>query len=271
MKAILKKIFLSKRFLYALKWRFKYYKRRTFESVEIFSEYIIRLSEGKPHPWKLNILDAYAKSAGSIMFIQIGSNNGKNGDPLYYYINNFKWRGVLVEPVPYLYEELKNNYDNSRERLHFENSAVANVGENLKFWRLRKSDSPILPDWYDQLGSFKKEVISKHRYEIPGFDDLLIEDAINSISFDELLDKYKIQELNLVHIDTEGFDYEILKMIPFKNVNIDLLIFEHKHLSDEDYKLASKLLEINGFRIGTMNDADTLAIQKKKLKKLVKG
>ncbi len=80
--------------------------------------------------------------------------------------------------------------------------------------------------------------------------------------------KYAIRNLNLLHIDTEGYDYEILKMIPFAEFDIDVIMFEHKHLSDSEYKKAIDLLHRNGYKTGRKDNADTIAVKKHILKSL---
>ena len=215
------------------------------------------------HPKACNedIIQKYNKYKNNITFIQVGSNNGKHGDPLYDYILTKKWQGILIEPIPYLFEELKNNYAESKEELIFENSAIAHQRGQLKFYRLQKSDLPNLPRWYEQLGSFNKEVVMKHRESIPSFDNLLVEDTVNSITFDDLLQKHSLPKVDLIHIDTEGYDFEILKMIPFANLNVELVMFEHIHLSDSDYKKAIKLMKNNGFKL-YRKKRDTIALKK---------
>lgn len=233
----------------------------------------INYALGLPNPQKFDILNAYVKYKQSdIIFLQIGSNDGMHGDPICNYIKKYKWRGVLVEPVPYLFDRLKANYEDFQDWLSFENSAIANENGKMKFYRLKKSDLPNLPEWYDQLGSFKKEVVLKHRNRVPFFDDLLIEDCVNAITFKELLEKYGLRNLHLIHIDTEGYDYEIIKMIPFADIEIELIMFEYKHLSYADYRKAVKLLNTMGYQVHSVgNQGDTVAIKKTILDRLTSG
>jgi len=100
----------------------------------------------------------------------------------------------------------------------------------------------------------------KHQHSLPHFNDLFIEDTVNAITFYDLIQKYDIQDLNLVHIDTEGYDYEILKMIPFANFAIDFIMFEHKHLTRSEYKEAKKMLQGFGYKCG-LKGADTIAVK----------
>ena len=51
-----------------------------------------------------------------VRFVQIGSNDGKTGDPIYELVSkNQHWKGVLVEPVDFLHRKLKANYSNRRD------------------------------------------------------------------------------------------------------------------------------------------------------------
>lgn len=210
--------------------------------------------------WDFDILDAFSRSKKNIFFIQIGANDGQPGDPIVDYIKSRNWSGILVEPIPYLFERLKKNYGPDSGNLIFENSAVADRDGSMKFYRLRKNDSPGLPDWYEQIGSFRKDVILKHRSQIPRFDELLLEEDVKTITFASLLKKHAVSRVDLLHSDTEGYDFEILKLIPFQDLNIGLVMFEHKHLSKEDYKSAKKLLERHGFVLKKRNRTDSIAV-----------
>jgi FkbM family methyltransferase len=212
-----------------------------------------------PKTWKFDIVKAYAEHKKNVSFIQIGSNNGIDNDPIHKHIIHFKWTGVLVEPVPHLFEDLKKNYDPIKERFSFENSAIAAESGKLKFYRLKKSDVKGMPIWYEQIGSFNKAVVEKHKNRIPNFDELLIEDSVNTITFKELLQKHNIQKADLIHIDTEGHDYEILKLIPFAELKVELVMFEHVHLSAADFKSALDLLKRHNFSIGAI-DEDVIAV-----------
>jgi FkbM family methyltransferase len=223
-----------------------------------------------PKPWKFDVLKCYAAFKRNVYFIQVGSNNGVTGDPIHTFIQQYGWKGVLVEPVPYLFEELVKNYQSYAGSLIFENSAIGNQDGRLPFYRLQKSDKPDLPVWYDQLGSFNKEVIWRHRSAIPHFDELVMEDNVNTMTFESLIRKHNISKTDLLHIDTEGYDYEVLKGTPLVKLGIELVMFEHVHLSDSDYRCALNLLRKQGFVYG-INYTDTIAVKKDLFQQLKQG
>ncbi|OGK32270.1 hypothetical protein A3F57_03775 [Candidatus Roizmanbacteria bacterium RIFCSPHIGHO2_12_FULL_36_11] len=196
-----------------------------------------------------NIIKQYNSGTNSFFFIQIGSNDGR-GDIIYRYVKQYKyhWNGILIEPVRYIFKRLKKTYK-SFSGLAFENVAIDNKDGYRTFYWIEKNSEPGNPFWYDQLGTFKKEVIQKHRNEIPNFDKYLIKERVKCLSFSKLLNKHSVYKIDFLCIDTEGYDYELIKLIPFDTLEPKMILYEHKHLSLSDNKQCEKLLEKHGFQL----------------------
>ena len=79
---------------------------------------------------------------------------------------------------------------------------------------------------------------------------------MNCITFNDLIKKYKVKKIDLLHIDTEGYDYEILKTLDFK-IKPNMILFEHKNLGKNKRK-AWKLLRNKGYKLFKVA-GDTLA------------
>ncbi len=197
--------------------------------------------------------------------VQIGSNDGVTGDPIFKLIKkNKRWRVVFVEPIPYLFERLKKNYHND-SRFVFENVAI-NDGSNQIFYYVNEdADKHIanLPYWYDQLGSFKKENILRHLDGI--LEPYIIEKEIRGLKLNDLLTKNKISSLDLLHIDTEGYDYKILSQLDLKRYSPIVILFEYEHLQDSEQKEAVTFLKEKYYIF--VFDGDFLCIAKNKLNK----
>lgn len=149
-----------------------------------------------------------------VIILQIGSNDGKTGDPLFSMIcDNKNWNAIFVEPVPYLFKRLKENYGGD-PRFNFENIAI-NEGKEQIFYSVNHNANELLSDlpfWYDQLGSFNRDNIMNH---LDGILEPFIEETkLEGVTLMGLLDKYSIKKLDILHIDTEGYDWEILKQLP---------------------------------------------------------
>ncbi|MDQ2650612.1 MAG: FkbM family methyltransferase, partial [Actinomycetota bacterium] len=206
------------------------------------------------------MIDAYGRAHPTASFVQVGSNDGVKFDPISLQIRTRRWTGVMVEPVPYLYERLTTNFGGGR-RVQLENSAVAAHGGSQPFYYLAESagGEPGLPDWYDALGSFRRDVLLSHREFIPEIDDRLRTIQVPCLTFDELCQKHGVEHLDLVHIDTEGYDYEVLRLVDLDRWRPTVVLFEHKHLSPDDRAAALARLEARDFEL-LADDTDTLAV-----------
>lgn len=193
--------------------------------------------------------------------IQIGSNDGKTGDPLYPLLQkNKKWKALFVEPVPYSFEKLKNNYPDT-QRFSFENVAI-NEGKSMEFYWVNAAAKDALPDlpyWFDQLGSFDKQHILKH------FDGALAPfiqtKMLEGINLETLFSRNEVQQISVLHIDTEGYDWKILSQLNLQQFQPMFILFEHHHLTEKERSAATQFLgkTYTAFTLGI----DTLAVHNK--------
>lgn len=198
----------------------------------------------------VRLLEAFARAYPGASFVQVGANDGVALDPLRRLILQKPWRGVLVEPVPYVFQRLRQNHAPRLSRLRLENVAVAGVDGDLPFYHLARVDDPVaegLPFWYDQLGSFRREVVLGHAHTIPDIADRVIETRVPCVTFDTLCRRNGMEQLDLLHLDTEGYDYELLKTIDLERYRPRLLVYEHQHLGEAQRLECSKLLARHGY------------------------
>jgi len=176
-------------------------------------------------------LNKYLKNT-KFTILQIGSNDGSSNDPLFELIvKNYSWKVIFVEPVPYLFDKLIENYT-IESRFIFENLAI-NDGKKTSFYyvdKIAKNELRNLPFWYDQLGSFNREHIVNQLNGI--LEPYIVEISVPCMNLNQLLEKHKIVNLDLFHIDTEGYDYKILSQLNFTKFKPKFILFEHKHLND---------------------------------------
>jgi len=89
----------------------------------------------------LKVLDVLGKAHPSPSFVKIGANDGLTGDPCGdMFMRDIRWRGLLVEPVDYCVEKLKNTYCD-QSRFTIVQAAIGRRGnaENSTFWQKRQS------------------------------------------------------------------------------------------------------------------------------------
>jgi FkbM family methyltransferase len=210
------------------------------------------------------VISKYLSNKSKFTFIQVGSNNGKSNDPLFKFIKLYKCTGVLIEPVKHIYDELLINYE-GMEDIYFENIAISGDNLNKIFYEIKECNDLNLPNWYNQLSSFNLSTILSHKNKIPNIENLIIEKEIQTNSVETIIEKYRFKDLDILQIDTEGYDFEIIKTIDFNKIYPSVLIYEHKHLTKIDYRKSIQILNKYYNFIRRTSSGDTICTRKKRL------
>lgn len=210
------------------------------------------------------VQDRILKAVGakpSVFFVQVGSNDGVQGDPIHdLIISRNGWRGIFIEPIDFLFQRLRKNYGEAN-RFVFENVAIGTEkGSKTFYYVSEKAKSELdLPYWHDQLGSFDKAHITRALGE--QMSPYIVEENIECLPLQDVLDRNGVEAIDLVHIDTEGFDYKVLSQLNLKRYKPAVILFEHHLLSDDEFDQSRKLLRGAGYRLLEYGN-DTLAIKK---------
>jgi FkbM family methyltransferase len=179
--------------------------------------------------------------------VQVGSNDGVEGDPLHDLIlENPQWRGLLIEPLAEPFGRLVKNYS-ARGFMCAQVAISDKLGERPFYFVPREAgEGRDLPIRFNQMGSFNREHIVKHSAVL---DPLIVETTVKCAPLAVIVNRHGITGIDFIHIDTEGYDYEVLKQIDFERWGIRLVLYESIHLSNSDAEAAKSLLRTNGFRI----------------------
>ena len=198
-------------------------------------------------------------------FVQIGSNDGMHGDPLRDLIAaNPRWRGVFVEPLGEVFEKLKATYG-ADDRFALE--AVAISDSTAERWFYYVASDAVrdrgLPIWAGQIGSFSRDHVVRHlRYVTADADALVSQTLVRCETLMAVLDRNRVERIDVLHIDAESYDFEILKQLDFARFRPKLILFEHKHLSAGDRGAAMSLLSGAGYRLVNCGTLDTMAVRR---------
>ena len=197
------------------------------------------------------VLAAFADSYPEAFFIEIGSNDGDKHDHLRPLILANAWRGVMVEPVPYVFAGLRRNYGDL-DRVALENVAIADRDGELPFFHLSEAageERERLPEWYDGIGSFSEQAVLGHAEDIPDIESRLVRTTVPTLTFDSLCRRRGVEALDLLLIDTEGYDWELLRGIDLDRYRPRLVVYEHFHLSPDDRRACREHLSGRGYLI----------------------
>lgn len=202
-------------------------------------------------PWPAGpvhkLLRSLARECGEVRFVQVGSNDAKHGDPIIDLVQGYGWSGILVEPVPYIFERLRQRFS-VNPRLSLENIAIAEFEGRRSFYCMKPLKRPPSV-YYDQLGSFSRAHIEKHERFLPGVSSHIQEIEVPCMSLTSLLKKYQLSQLNLLQVDAEGADFEVLRSLDFNYCTPNILLFELGHLPRLERVACAEFLQERGYRL----------------------
>ena len=87
----------------------------------------------------------------------------------------------------------------------------------------------------------------KHKDKMPDIEKHITKDKIRCLTLTSLLNNHHVKKIDLLIIDTEGYDYQILKQIPFDKIKPKIIIFEDRHLPLHQKEYCKELLIKNGY------------------------
>lgn len=220
---------------------------------------------------KYNILlDKLGKSGKDIFFLQIGAADGKSFDPLHRAVTQYRWKGVLVEPIKDIFSRLKENYRDHRN-LIFENCAIDNESGTRKMKRvpLKFVENGFVPEWALGISSFydDRNALGGVRVNDEDFNrirSVLVEEEVNCLTVAQLLEKHDIKQIDILQIDAEGHDFQIFRHIDFSRYKPSIVNLEYVNLAEIEKKQLIDILFREGYKWET-NGLDLLAYNTEKL------
>jgi len=199
-------------------------------------------------------------------FIQVGANLGFQGggglnDPLRDFIDlNKEVRGILIEPMVEYLDIVKNIYKDNLN-LNFENIALGASNSQLKLVRFKPGDYER--NFYHGLATMKSNRIAdlRNRAKKDNTEQYLQELIVPVFTPEYLKSKYNLSNVSLLQVDTEGFDYIIVKSFIDAGVYPKLINFEYTELSSEELDSCVTLLMMKEYKL-IKHGADILAVSK---------
>jgi len=204
-------------------------------------------------------LNVYSFSkVNALTVIQIGANDGITHDPIHKFIKRDNWNGVLLEPQAYVHEQLLKKIYKNNKGIKTLCAAIGPRDGKQFLYSIGFSDMR----WATGLASFQREnlekafsngkikkLCSKYRIEMPSEKDWIKREEVTTISPKTLIGKYNIDEIDLLQIDTEGYDYEVIKIFELSKTRPNVVVFENAHLSAKDMKSCLDHLQENQYEV----------------------
>ena len=196
-----------------------------------------------------------------VFVLKIGANDGVASDPIAdFLLNDRRYRGLLVEPIPLYAKMLSANYEGTG-RFKIEQAAIAAEDSKTAMFYVEEkatdSKGQAIPEWLRGVASLDRAHVEKHL--LPEMYGAIRETTVNCLSVASLLARNKVHNVDLLQIDAEGYDYIVLRQFDFSITRPRLVIFERKHLLKEDESAAKAFMEQSGYEVRTL-ETDFLCI-----------
>ena len=184
-----------------------------------------------------------------INVIDIGAHKGETIDLI---LNNFNVEKIFsFEPNKKLYENLRNKYFKKRDFIQILNLGIGQNNE-IKELNIMTDTSSSTFNEIDKKSVYfqRKEKIFNFFSNNKNFFDQKQKIKIDSLS--NIIEEKNIKNINILKIDTEGYEYNVLKGLNVENFKIiDFIYFEHHFdlMIKKNYKYSDidKLLKENNF------------------------
>ena len=151
-------------------------------------------------------------------FFEFGATNGIDLSNSYMLETSLNWKGALSEPSPQWHSELKKNRPNSNI---ITECIWSESDKELDFF---VSDVGVL----SSLNDFKES----DKISMPGNTSARLKNgkivSVKTISLNQVVEKeFKFKPPSYISVDTEGSEYEILKVFDFKRFRPVVFTIEH--------------------------------------------
>lgn len=196
-------------------------------------------------------------------FMEIGAWDGIGDDFFYPEAKKHNIAGLLVEPQEDQFLKLKENYSYNPHTL-FENSAVAEKDCIKPLFYISQDSRNLIPAY----SSLKKEKIANDvrglqlQKLLPAGENshYISSKPIQCLAVSSIIKKHGVKKVDILQIDTEGYEYEILKTLPFDIIAPKIIRCEFKNMVVVDIKNSIRLLKNKGYSI-ILTTADILAVK----------
>ncbi len=168
-------------------------------------------------------------------FLQVGGFDGQANDPIRPLVVGRGLPGVIVEPQRAAVEALRKTYADYPQ-VRILQAAVADQDGERDFFTAEGGAI--------QFASFDRSHLLRHK--VPA--SRIVCERVRCLTVTSVLREARLERVDLVQIDAEGYDFEIIKTIDLARLRPAVIRYEHVHLSNEDADASVALLAGHGYR-----------------------
>ena len=186
-------------------------------------------------------------------FVQVGANDGVTADPVYRFTRWAGWSGITIEPSPKPFARLTSTYRNN-PKVRTVQAAVADEAGTADFFFV--DPRPGDPFFTDMIGSFSREHLLRHG--IPDGEHRVQRMTVPVRTVSDICAEHGLTHVDLVALDVEGYDSDLLRILPYADLSIGAVLFEHCHMQPDELLGIEDLLSEAGLSRVAASHVDAL-------------
>jgi len=178
------------------------------------------------------MLDAFAESARHpVTLVQVGANDGRMADPVFRHIERQNWGGILIEPHPVYFAELKERHA-KRENLTLLNIGISDAPGHFELFHLNEAARDRYPRGARGCASLDRGrmVDALRRVNDPRGLPVLEEDVhattVEMRRLDTVLTEFAVQNVDILVIDVEGHERQVLESFDIAALDLKFAMVE---------------------------------------------
>jgi FkbM family methyltransferase len=176
-------------------------------------------------------------------YMDIGAHDGISINNTLYFEKNNHWKGVNIEPIKSVYDQLSINRPNDINL----NVAISNIEGESDFLQ-NTGYTEMLSGLISEYDIRHKNRISIENNYHKSTSEII---KVKTRTIESICDEYSIKHINYLSIDVEGGEFNVIKSINFDKIFIDIIEFENNY-DDITYPII-KYLENHNFKVLNFN------------------
>ncbi|PHX57422.1 FkbM family methyltransferase [Tychonema bourrellyi FEM_GT703] len=153
------------------------------------------------------------------IFVEVGACDGVHYSNVRRLYETYGWTGLCIEPVKRNFEKLAQSYQNTSVKC-----IRAAVGLEEGELDINVGINPDIPEWQSDVSTFLESETLRWQEE---YGMLWEKEKVSIQRLTTILDKNGIPEIDFISIDTEGFDFDVLKSLDFSRFHPSMIVVEY--------------------------------------------
>lgn len=191
-------------------------------------------------------LDCLAgRHANNVFVLQIGAMDGRTSDPVHSHIKDHGWQGLLIEPLPHLFEQLQDTYRDCPQIRTIRTAITPQNGPvSLHYIPDSAVDDGNVPSWGRGAGSLYRD---RNALDWPEIHPHVRSIEVPGTTLATLIRKQSITAIDVLQIDAEGGDYMVLRQLNFKKFRPRVINLEWINLPKAEQTGCRQILDRHGY------------------------